>query len=106
MEQELEVAQAAMAFVGDGTAAINSYTVSDIFFNAKLTTLPNDIDDLLIQSTGGIVNLPAISYKAEAKTISAASSAFKLERRVATLWIQMPFTQRFKCPKTCIKALN
>ena len=73
---ELELAPAAMAFVGDGTAAINSYTVSDIFFNAKLTTLPNDIDDLLIQSTGGIVNLPAISYKAEAKTISAASSAF------------------------------
>lgn len=73
---ELELAPAAMAFVGDGSAAINSYTVSDIFFNAKLTTLPNDIDDLLIQSTGGIVNLPAISYKAEAKTISAASSAF------------------------------
>ena len=69
-----------MAFVGDsdngGSGVLNSYTVSEIFYNAKITTLPNDIDDLLIQSTGGIVNLPAISYKSEAKTISAASSAF------------------------------
>lgn len=73
---ELELAPAAMAFVADGTALLASYTVSDIFYNAKITTLPSDIDDLLIQSTGGIVNLPAISYKTEAKTISAASSAF------------------------------
>ena len=73
---ELELAPAAMAFVADGSSVLNSYTVSDIFYNAKITTLPSDIDDLLIQSTGGIVNLPAISYKAEAKTISAASSAF------------------------------
>lgn len=73
---ELELAPALMAFIGDGTATINSYTMSDIYYNAKITTLPSDIDDLLIQSTGGIVNLPAISYKTEAKTISAASSAF------------------------------
>ena len=73
---ELELAPAAMAFIGDGTAAINSYTVSDIFYNGKITTLPNDIDDLLIQSTGGVVNLPAIAYKTEAKTISANSAAF------------------------------
>jgi hypothetical protein len=73
---ELELAPALIAFIGDGTATINSYTVSDIFYNAKITTLPSDIDDLLMQSTGGIVNLPAISYKTEAKTISAASSSF------------------------------
>ena len=75
---ELELAPTAMAFVTDvgSTATLNNYTVSEIFYNAKITTLPNDIDDLLIQSTGGIVNLPAISYKSEAKTISAASSAF------------------------------
>jgi hypothetical protein len=73
---ELELAPNAMAFVADGNSVLNSYTVSDIFYNGKITTLPNDIDDLLIQSTGGIVNLPAVSYKAEAKTISAASSAF------------------------------
>jgi hypothetical protein len=41
-----------------------------------MTTLPSDIDNLLIQSTGGIINLPAMSYKAEAKTISSSSSAF------------------------------
>jgi len=73
---ELELSPASMAFIGDGSAVLNSYTVSDIFFNAKITTLPSDIDDLLIQSTGGIVNLPAVSYKSEAKTIAAASTAF------------------------------
>ena len=75
---ELELAPGNLAFVsdGNGNATLNSYTVSDIFYNAKITTLPSDIDDLLIQSTGGIVNLPAVSYKAEAKTISAASTAF------------------------------
>jgi hypothetical protein len=73
---ELELAPTAMAFIGDGTAVLNSYTVSDIFYNAKITTLPSDIDELLIQSTGGVVNLPAVSYKAEAKTIAAASTAF------------------------------
>jgi hypothetical protein len=74
---ELELAPTAQAFLTDGTGVfVNSYTVSDIFYNGKITTLPNDIDDLLIQSTGGIANLPAISYKVEAKTISAASSAF------------------------------
>lgn len=73
---ELELAPTVMAFIGDGSSILYSYTVSDIFYNAKITTLPNDIDDLLIQSTGGIVNLPAVSYKTEAKTISAASAAF------------------------------
>jgi hypothetical protein len=67
-----------MVFVSDvgSSAVLNSYTVSDIYYNGKITTLPNDIDDLLIQSTGGIVNLPAISYKAEAKTIPVGSAAF------------------------------
>ena len=73
---ELELAPTAQAFVTDGSAFVNSYTVSDIFYNGKITTLPNDIDDLLIQSTGGIVNLPAVSYKAEAKTLSALSTSF------------------------------
>ena len=73
---ELELAPTLQAFVVDGSTVLNSYTVSDIFYNGKITTLPNDMDDLLIQSTGGIVNLPAVSYKTEAKTISAASSAF------------------------------
>jgi hypothetical protein len=73
---ELKLAQGNMAFIGENLGVLHSYTVSDIFYNAKITTLPNDIDDLLIQSTGGIVNLPAISYKTEAKTIAANSAAF------------------------------
>ena len=74
---ELELAPTAQAFVTDNAAvSVNFYTVTDIYYNAKITTLPNDIDDLLIQSTGGIVNLPAVSYKAETKTLSAGSSFF------------------------------
>jgi hypothetical protein len=73
---ELELAPTLQVFVTDGSAVTNSYTVSEIFYNGKITTLPNDIDDLLIQSTGGIINLPAVSYKTEAKTISANSAAF------------------------------
>ena len=73
---ELELAPSNLVFVSDSLGTVNSYTVSDIFYNAKITTLPSDIDSLLIQSTGGVVNLPAVSYKAEAKTIAAAATAF------------------------------
>lgn len=74
---EIELAPANMAFVGSiNVASIDSYTVQDIYYNAKQTTLPSDIDNLLIQSTGGIINLPAVSYKSEAKTITSNSSAY------------------------------
>lgn len=73
---ELELAPTTQVFVADGSATLNSYTVADIYYNGKITTLPNDIDDLLIQSTGGVINLPAISYKTEAKTMGIGTTAF------------------------------
>jgi hypothetical protein len=74
---ELELAPVGMAFVGSATVnSLDSYSVQDIYFNAKQTTLPTDIDNLLIQSTGGIINLPAVAYKSEAKTIATSTSNF------------------------------
>jgi len=74
---ELELASPEMAFV---TAAADhqaiSYQVSDIYYNAKMTTLPSDINDMLIESTGGFINIPAVAYKAESKSISTGSSSF------------------------------
>lgn len=62
-----------------GTAfngAINSFLVQDIYYNAKITNLPADVDQALLQSTGGIINLPAVSYKTEYKNISSNTSIF------------------------------
>jgi hypothetical protein len=57
-------------------ATINSYTVSQIYYNGKITNLPADVDQALLQSTGGIINLPAVSYKAEYKTIANGTTTF------------------------------
>ena len=81
---ELELAPANVAFVGTipqgtgGTASLtfNSYNVQDIYYNAKIVTLPSDVNDALIQSTGGFINIPAVSYKAEMKSIASTQSAF------------------------------
>ena len=62
-----------------GTAfsgTINSFTVQDIYYNAKITNLPADVDQALLQSTGGIINLPAVSYKSEYKNISTNTAIF------------------------------
>lgn len=74
---EIELSSPQMAFVTDAedTTAIN-YEVGDIYYNAKMTTLPSDINDMLIESTGGFINIPAVAYKCESKTISPGSSSF------------------------------
>ena len=74
---ELELAPAATAFcTALNTVQINSYTVDNIYYNAKISTLPSDVDAALIQSTGGVINLPAVSYKTEMKNIPSGTSAF------------------------------
>lgn len=80
---ELELNPANIAFVQQYNAAggtaygtINSFTVSDIYFNAKVTNLPMEVEQAIIESTGGVINLPAVSYKAETKTILAGAAAF------------------------------
>lgn len=74
---ELELANANVAFVSNsGTNTSISYIVQDIYYNAKMTTLPSEINDALIESTGGFINIPAIAYKAEVKSIPSGVSAF------------------------------
>ena len=81
---ELELAPANVAFVcfnGGGTTTsgsytVNSYTVQDIYYNAKITTLPDDVNNLILESTGGIINIPAVSYKAEMKSIPSTASSY------------------------------
>ena len=80
---ELELASPNQAFVqqycdASGTAlgTINSFTVQDIYYNAKITNLPSEVESAILESTGGMVNLPAVAYKTELKTIASGSSAF------------------------------
>jgi hypothetical protein len=78
---ELELASPNVAFVGEmivatpSTASIVSFTVQNIFYNTKITTLPSDVNNALLETTGGIINLPAVAYKAEQKTFCATSGA-------------------------------
>jgi hypothetical protein len=72
---ELELESASIPFYGTGTTtAVNSYTLSNIYYNAKVVMLPGDVENALIQSNGGEIMLSAVSYKGEMKTMSAASA--------------------------------
>jgi hypothetical protein len=84
---ELELASPAMAFVVDqigvhtaalpaNTITLNSFTVQNIYYNAKVVTLPNDVNNALIESTGGRIILPAVAYRAEQKSIAAGVTSF------------------------------
>ena len=78
---ELELATLNQIFVRHRTAAtangvLNSYTIQDIYYNAKTAILPMDVEQALISSTGGVVNLPAVAYKCESKAIAATATSF------------------------------
>lgn len=78
---ELELAPLNQVFVQQLAAAtsngtLNSYTIQDIYFNAKTAILPIDVEQALIASTGGVVNLPAVAYKCESKAIAATATSF------------------------------
>ena len=78
---ELELESATQVFYGatsggNGVTAIKSFTLSDIYYNAKVVQLPYDIEKLVIESTDGIINLPCTAYKGELKTIPSYQSSF------------------------------
>jgi hypothetical protein len=60
--------------VGTGETVINSFTVSDVYYNAKVVTLPYDVNQALMNTTAGIINLPSVAYKCELKSIQAGQS--------------------------------
>jgi hypothetical protein len=74
---ELEISPSFVAFVtNSATTTSLSHTISDIYYNAKMVQLPADVHSLVVEACGGFVNLPAVSFKSEMKTISTGSSAF------------------------------
>jgi hypothetical protein len=73
---ELELAPFTHSFIRTGNATGGTYSVSDIYYNAKVSTLDGDINRLLLNTTAGVINLPAVSYKVEPKTIAAGSAMF------------------------------
>lgn len=78
---ELELATLNQIFVQQKIAAgsngtINSYTIQDIYYNAKTAILPMDVEQALIGSTNGVINIPAVAYKCETKSIAATATSF------------------------------
>jgi len=73
---ELELCGATQALVTNSTTATLTYAVQDIYYNSKVVTLPSDVNDAVIQSTGGFINLPAVGYKAELKSIASGVTSF------------------------------
>jgi hypothetical protein len=76
---EFQLATVNQAFVCDVAAAavtLNKFTLSQVYYNAKMTTLPSDVNNALLAATGGIINLPAVSFKADLKTINAGATTF------------------------------
>lgn len=72
---ELELAPASVAFCSTvATTTINSYTVQDIYYNAKIATLPSDVQNAL--NSLGKIELPAFSYKCEVKALPSGISSF------------------------------
>jgi len=72
---ELELEPAIIPFVGSSTVtSIDSYSLTNIYYNAKISSLPSDVEGALIQSTGGEILLPAVSYKGELKTMATGTA--------------------------------
>jgi hypothetical protein len=74
---ELELASVSQAFVTESaTVAFSKFTVSDIYYNAKMTVIPEDVNNALIETLGNRVELPAFAYKCELKSVAAGVAAF------------------------------
>lgn len=50
--------------------------VHSVYYNAKCSMLPSDIESALISSTNGQILLPAVGYAGEYKQINSASSSY------------------------------
>jgi len=76
LELELESPSIVFSAFNANVTGINSYTLKNIYYNAKVTQLPYDIEKLVIESTDGIINLPATGYKGELKSIIKNATTF------------------------------
>ena len=55
---------------------LTSITLSEIFYNAKVSQLGYEYDNLLLKSLGDAIIIPATEYRGEQKSISSGSSTF------------------------------
>ena len=62
----IEFEQAQVVFTSiENTNAVNYYTISEFYYNAKITKLPFDVELSLINSVNGKIIMPGVSYKGE-----------------------------------------
>lgn len=74
---ELELETQSNMFVDTGTAsAISAVSINDVVFNAKVAVLPNDINNLLMESVLNRVVIPSTSWKVEQKTLASGNANF------------------------------
>ena len=77
LELELESGIRACHATTANLTAINYFTLSNIYYNAKVSILPYEIELAIIDTLpNGVINLPGVAYKSELKTISAGASSF------------------------------
>jgi hypothetical protein len=53
-----------------------SASINNVVFNAKVAVLPQDVNDMLMNSVMNRIVLPATSWKVELKTLASAATAF------------------------------
>lgn len=82
MVLELELDSALRVFKAEATSATAAavasinYTISEIYLNTKISILSPDVEQDLINTTGGLIIIPGIDYKGEQKVISANATTF------------------------------
>jgi hypothetical protein len=59
------------------TLAVTKYTVSDIYYNAQITQIGSQYNNILLSAfSGKPIVIPGVSFRGEQKTMSAASTSF------------------------------
>ena len=67
---------AGSASTASATPVFTGVTLSDIYYNAKVSQLGSEYDTLLKNSLGDNIVIPATEYKGEVKAISSGASSF------------------------------
>jgi len=77
----------------DGTAitAMTGYTISEVYYHAKITQIGSMYDEMLMQSLGGSIVIPAVDYAGDEAQVAASSNinqifSFPFSSSKAFLW--------------------
>lgn len=75
IEIEFESANNMIASTTAGSV-ISAVSFSDLHYNAKVAILPADVNSLLLSTVASSLQLPALQYKTETKSLAAIPSSF------------------------------